>query len=114
MFAIVFALDKFRSYLVGSLEIVYTDYATLKYLLTKHDAKPRLIRWILLLQEFHIEIRDKKWVENVVADHFSRIPGQDLTQFDESIHDNFPDEQLFQVNSISALSIVPWYADITN
>jgi len=50
LLAIVFAIDKFRSYLVGVMIIVYTDHAALKYMLTKKDAKPRLIRWILLLQ----------------------------------------------------------------
>jgi hypothetical protein len=49
LLAVVFAIDKFRSYLVGTKVIVYTDHAALKYLLTKKDAKPRLIRWILLL-----------------------------------------------------------------
>ncbi|RVW82029.1 Retrovirus-related Pol polyprotein from transposon 17.6 [Vitis vinifera] len=68
----VFALDKFRAYLVGSFIIVFTDHSALKYLLTKQDAKARLIRWILLLQEFDLQIRDKKGVENVVADHLSR------------------------------------------
>jgi hypothetical protein len=58
LLAVIFAIDKFRSYLLGAKAIVYTDHATLKYLLTKKDAKPRLIRWILLLQEFDIEIRD--------------------------------------------------------
>ena len=53
-------MDKFRSYLVGAKVIVYTDHAALKYLLTKMDAKPRLIHWILLLQEFDLEIRDKE------------------------------------------------------
>jgi hypothetical protein len=60
LLAMVFAIDKFRSYLVGAKVIVYSDHAALKYLLTNKDAKPWLIRWILLLQEFDIDIRDKK------------------------------------------------------
>jgi hypothetical protein len=60
LLAVVFAIDKFRSYLVRAQVIVYTDHAALKYLLTKKDAKPRLIRWIMLLQEFDLEIKDKK------------------------------------------------------
>ena len=60
LLAVVFAMDKFISYLVGAKVIVYTDHAALKYLLTKKDAKPRLIHWILLLQEFDLEIRDNK------------------------------------------------------
>jgi hypothetical protein len=66
---VVFEIDKFRSYLVGAQVIVFTDHTALKYLLTKKDAKPRLIRWILLLQEFDKEIKDKPGVENSVADH---------------------------------------------
>ena len=69
--AIVFAIDKFRPYLVGAKIIVYTDHAALKYLLTKKDVKPRLLRWILLLQEFDIDIKDNIGVENTIADHLS-------------------------------------------
>jgi hypothetical protein len=73
LLAVVFAFEKFRSYIVNLKVIVYTDHTAIKYLLAKKEAKPRLIRWILLLQEFDVEIRDKKGVENVVADHWSRM-----------------------------------------
>jgi hypothetical protein len=104
---VVFAIKKFRSYLVGAKVIVYTDHAALKYLLTKKDAKPRLIRWILLLQEFDLEIRDKKGVENSVANHLSRL------QFKESaelpINDYMVDDTLLKVSTID-----PWYTNIVN
>jgi transposase InsO family protein len=75
--------------------IVYTDHAAIKYLLIKKDAKPRLIRWILLLQEFDVEIRNKKGVENVVADHLSRMNcGQDDK---EPIKDMMRDDHLYRV-----------------
>ncbi|CAN6712699.1 unnamed protein product [Malus baccata var. baccata] len=106
LLAVVFALDKFRSYLIGTKVIVFTDHAALKYLLTKKEAKPRLIRWILLLQEFDIEIRDKKGSENVVADHLSR-----MVHNEESlpILETFPDEQLLSIKVSE-----PWYADLVN
>jgi len=72
LLAIVFALEKFQSYLVGSKIVIYTNHAAIKYLLRKADSKPRLIRWILLLQEFDLVIKDKKGSENMVADHLSR------------------------------------------
>ncbi|XP_059441924.1 uncharacterized protein LOC132174256 [Corylus avellana] len=109
LLAVVFALDKFRSYLLGSKVLVYSDHAALKYLLSKKDAKSRLIRWILLLQEFDIEIRDKKGSENVVADHLSRL----VVDFNENavpIAETFPDEQLMHISQNHA----PWFADIVN
>jgi hypothetical protein len=78
LLAVVFAIEKFRSYLAGAKVIVYTEHAALKYLLMKKDAKPRMIRCILLLQEFDLEIRDKKGVQNSMADHLSGL------QFEES------------------------------
>ncbi|GJZ82136.1 reverse transcriptase domain-containing protein [Tanacetum coccineum] len=69
LLAVVYAFEKFRPYLVLSKTIVYTDHSALKYLLAKQDAKPRLLRWILLLQEFDVIIRDKKGAENLAADH---------------------------------------------
>ena len=105
--AVVFALEKFRSYIVGSPVTIFTDHVALKYLLSKQDTKPRLTRWILLCQEFNLTIKDKKGVENVVADHLSRlVPESD--PLDIPIGDSFPDEQLF------ALVHYPWYADIVN
>ncbi|CAL9005408.1 unnamed protein product, partial [Prunus brigantina] len=95
LLAVVFALEKFRSYLVGSKVIVYSDHAAVRYLLTKKDAKPRLIRWILLLQEFDLEIRDKKGCENVVADHLSRIVVEDQGEAVLPLNETFPDEQLY-------------------
>ncbi|GJU74221.1 reverse transcriptase domain-containing protein [Tanacetum coccineum] len=73
MLAVVYAFEKFRPYLVLSKSIVYTDHSALKYLMNKQDAKPRLLRWVLLLQEFDITIRDKKGSENLAVDHLSRL-----------------------------------------
>ena len=73
LLAVVFAFDKFRPYLIGNKFILFSDHSTIKYLMTKKDAKPRLIHWVLLLQEFDVEIRDKKGFENMVADHLLRL-----------------------------------------
>ncbi|KAM6551041.1 hypothetical protein CsatB_000849 [Cannabis sativa] len=112
MLAIVFACDKFRPYLIGNKVIVYTDHSAIKYLMTKKDAKPRLIRWVLLLQEFDLDIKDKKGTENLVADHLSRLELEESQNTKEvQINEQFPDEQLF---SVRESLMVPWYADYVN
>jgi hypothetical protein len=96
LLAVVFACEKFRSYLVGSPVVVFSNHAALKYLLSNKDSKARLVRWILLLQEFDVTIKDKKGTENVVADHLLRLTiysTSDITQ----INDYFPDEYLLSV-----------------
>ncbi|CAM8990149.1 unnamed protein product [Rhodiola kirilowii] len=109
LLAVVYAFEKFRPYLVATKTIVYTDHAAIKYLMAKKDAKPRLIRWVLLLQEFDIEIRDKKGVENVVADHLFRVEVYDSKWFSAPIQDSFVGEYL-----MSAEGDAPWYADFVN
>ncbi|RVW67359.1 Retrovirus-related Pol polyprotein from transposon 17.6 [Vitis vinifera] len=107
LLAVVFALDKFRNYLLGTSIVIFTDHSALKYLLNKKDAKARLIRWILLLQEFNIQIKDKQGVENVVADHLSRVKVE--SHFEEAqINDEFPDDALCAVEKL------PWFANIVN
>nr|GEW58379.1 reverse transcriptase domain-containing protein [Tanacetum cinerariifolium] len=111
MLAVVYAFEKFRPYLVLSKSIVYTDHSALKYLLSKQNAKPRLIRWVLLLQEFNIIIHDKKGTENLAADHLSRLenPHKDVFE-NKDINENFPLETLGKISSGST----PWFADFVN
>ena len=114
LLAIVFAFDKFRSYLVLSKTIVFTDHSALKYVFAKQDAKPRLIRWILLLQEFDIEIKDKKGAENLAADHLSRLKNPNLEELKEDeIDDYFPDETLMTIDKVDEEEI-PWFANFGN
>ncbi|GJS88472.1 reverse transcriptase domain-containing protein [Tanacetum coccineum] len=97
------------SYLVLSKPIIHTDHSTLKHLFKKQDAKPRLIRWILLLQEFDIEIKDRKGTENVASDHLSRIENDKMSD-DSEVDDNFPRETLMEINTKDK----PWFADFAN
>ena len=103
----IFALDEFRSYLLGAKVIVYTDHVALRYLMAKKYSKPRLIRWMLLLQEFDIEIKDKPRNKNVVADHLSRLVWEEHDE-NSQINDSFLDEFILTVNSF------PWYAHVVN
>ncbi|KAG7599394.1 Ribonuclease H-like superfamily [Arabidopsis suecica] len=124
LLAVVFAFEKFRSYVVGSKVIVYTDHAALRHIYAKKDTKPRLLRWILLLQKFDMEIVDKKGIENGVADHLSRMRIEDEIPIDDSM----PEEQLLAIKCYDlgytknefeeALAVeeekFPWYADFVN
>ena len=102
----VYALKKFRPYILGSKIIIYTDHEALKYLLSKKEAKPRLIQWVLVLQEFDLEIKDKKGSENLVANYLSCLH---LSWGREDIGDTFPDKHLLTISSHA-----PWYAHIIN
>ncbi|RDX70323.1 Retrovirus-related Pol polyprotein, partial [Mucuna pruriens] len=106
LLVIVFSLDKFRSYLLGSKIVVFSNHVALRFLLKKLDAKSRLIWWMLLLQEFNIEIRDKKGVENSIVDHLSRIEREDDPM---PIRDKFPYEQPLHITTLT-----PWFVDICN
>ncbi|GKC95032.1 reverse transcriptase domain-containing protein [Tanacetum coccineum] len=99
LLAVVYAFEKFRSYLVLSKSIVYTDHSAIKYLFAKKDAKPRLMRWILLLQDVDVIIRDKKGAENLAANHLSRLenPHQDKLE-NKEITETFPLETLGSVD----------------
>ncbi|GJX38037.1 reverse transcriptase domain-containing protein [Tanacetum coccineum] len=114
LLAVVYAFEKFRPYLVLSKTIVYTNHSALKYLLTKQDAKPRLLRWILLLQEFDVIICDKKEAENLAAYHLSRLENPHQGDLEKKeINETFPFETLGMI-SFHSDSSTPWFADIAN
>ncbi|GJY74372.1 reverse transcriptase domain-containing protein [Tanacetum coccineum] len=114
MLAVVYAFEKFRSYLIMNKSVVYTDHSALKYLFNKKDAKARLLRWVLLLQEFDFKVIDTKGAENYAADHLSRLENPYENVFDpKDINETFPLETLNMVTSHDKQNI-PWFADIAN
>ena len=87
---------------------MHTDHSAIKYLMTKKDAKLRLIRWLLLMKEFELKIKDKKGIENLVIDHLSRLEGpRDEVQ----VNDDFPDEKLLAIEDTKS---TPWFVDYVN
>ncbi|GJV93369.1 reverse transcriptase domain-containing protein [Tanacetum coccineum] len=114
MLAVVYAFEKFRSYLIMNKSVVYTDHSALKYLFNKKDAKARLLRWVLLLQEFDFSVIDTKGAENYAADHLSRLENPYENVFDpKEINETFPLETLNTVTSHDDQNI-SWFADIAN
>nr|GFB61178.1 reverse transcriptase domain-containing protein [Tanacetum cinerariifolium] len=114
MLAVVYAFEKFRFYLIMNKSIVYTDHSTLRYLFAKKDSKARLLRWVLLLQEFKFKVIDTKGAENLATDHLSRLenPHQNVVDPKE-INEAFPLETLNMV-SFHGNSSTPWFADFAN
>nr|GEZ76130.1 reverse transcriptase domain-containing protein [Tanacetum cinerariifolium] len=114
MLAVVYAFEKFRSYLILNKSIVYTDHSALKYLFAKKDSKSRLLRWVLLLQEFTFKVIYTKGEENLAADHLSRLenPHQNVLDHEE-INESFPLETLNLVSTRGNQS-TPWFADFAN
>ncbi|GKA26460.1 reverse transcriptase domain-containing protein [Tanacetum coccineum] len=105
-----FMLAIFHDMIEESIEtIVHTHHSALRRLFKKQDTKPCLIRWIMLLQEFDIEIKDIKGTENVTADHLSRIEN-DETSDDSKVDDNVPGETLMKIDTRDE----PWFTDFTN
>nr|GEU69317.1 reverse transcriptase domain-containing protein [Tanacetum cinerariifolium] len=114
LLSVVYAFKKFWPYLVLSKSIVYTNQSALKYLFNKQDAKPRLLRWVLLPQEFDITVRDKKGAENLAADHLSRLENPHQSVLDKKeINETFPLETL-NVVSFRGDSSTPWFTDFAN
>lgn len=105
--AVIYSFKKFHLYLVGPMVIVWMDHAIIHYLMVKKDATPRLIHWVMMLQEFNLEIRDKKGIQNLVADHLSHIreehPNEELP-----MEDSFPDDFLMAVDKL------PWFINVVN
>nr|GEX07784.1 reverse transcriptase domain-containing protein [Tanacetum cinerariifolium] len=98
MLAVVSTFEKFRSYLIMNKSIVYTDHSALKYLFAKKYSKARLLRWVLLLQEFAFKVIDTKGAENLAVDHLSRL---------ENPHQNVLDPKEINESFLSRHSI--WF-----
>ncbi|GKC61331.1 reverse transcriptase domain-containing protein, partial [Tanacetum coccineum] len=103
-----------RSYLIMNKSIVYTDHSALKYLFAKKDAKARLLRWVLLLQEFDFKVIDTRGAENYAADHLSQLENPYENVLDpKEINETFPLETLNMVTSRGDQS-TPWFSDFAN
>ncbi|GJT18609.1 reverse transcriptase domain-containing protein [Tanacetum coccineum] len=113
MLAVVYVFEKFRSYLVMNKCTVYTDHSALKYLFAKKDSKAKLLRWVLLLQEFDFDVVDTKGAENLAANHLSRLENPHENKLDpKEKNEKFHFETLSSIAFLDAST--PWFADIAN
>ena len=109
MLVVVYSCDKFRSYVLGSKVTLYTEHVTIQYLMMKKEVNPRLIHWVLLFQDFDMEIKDKKGSENVVAGHLSHL------EFDKGIEDRIEIDESFLYEQLLEMEAhFPWYAYFVN
>ena len=108
--AMVFTLEKFCPYLINLKVIIFIDHAALKYLLKKSDSKPHLIRQVLLLQEFDLEIQDKAGRENIVADHLSRLDHEATSTEELPIDDSLPEDLVLAIYHRE----MPWYVNLVD
>nr|GFC37649.1 reverse transcriptase domain-containing protein [Tanacetum cinerariifolium] len=114
MLAVVYAFEKFRPYLIMNKCIVHTDHSAQKYLFAKKDAKTRLLRWVLLLQEFDFDVLDTIGAENLAADHLFRLEKPYENVLDpKEINETFPLKTLSTV-TFHGDSSAPWFADFAN
>ncbi|GJZ73412.1 reverse transcriptase domain-containing protein [Tanacetum coccineum] len=113
MLGVVYAFEKFRSYLILNKSIVYTDHSALKYLFAKKDSKARLLWWVLLLQEFDFNVIDTKGAENLAADHLSRLENPYENVLDpKEVNEKFPLKATKKVTSLGNSEVpTPWFAD---
>nr|GFB72831.1 reverse transcriptase domain-containing protein [Tanacetum cinerariifolium] len=114
MLAVVYAFKKFQSYLNLNKSIVYTDHFAFKYLFAKKYSNARLLRWVLLLQEFKFKVIDTKGAENLMTDHLSILENPQQNVLDpKEINEAFPLKTLNTV-SFCGDDSNPWFANFAN
>lgn len=107
LLAVVHAISKFRHYITSYENFVHTDHSAIIFFMNKPITNGRITRWLLLLQEFNINLIDRPGRDNLAADFLSRM---NVVQGNVStlVPDDFPDEELFAIYTIT-----PWFAGVS-